>query len=76
MKVKEAIEGIIKANKLTKTSIGNAEGLSPQTITNRLNRSASMSVENASQLFSGCGYKLVAVPRGEKVKDGWYEVTE
>lgn len=74
MNVIETIKEILKKTKQTKRSIANAEHISPQLINNRLNRASDLQVSSAAQLLRGCGYKIVVMPRGERVKDGWYEV--
>lgn len=74
MNIIETIKAILKETGQTKRSIANAEHISPQLINNRLNRGSDMQVASAVQLLRGCGYKIVVMPRGERVKDGWYEV--
>jgi hypothetical protein len=76
MTLRQIVETVLERQKLPKASIARAENISPQLINYRLNHTESTSVANAMQLLRGCGYKIVAVPKNERVRDGWFELTE
>ena len=74
MKALELIESILKAKGMKKTELANAAGINPQLVNYRLKRVVNMTIPSMVQLLDACGYRLVAMPKTEKIKDGWYEV--
>lgn len=73
MKINAIIKQILKDTKQRPSTIANAEGISPQLVNYRLSRD-NMTVESAIQMLSGCGYKLVAIPKGSPVPKNGYEI--
>ena len=74
MKINKLIRQILKDTNQKPATIANSEGISPQLVNYRLSRD-SMTVNSAVQMLNGCGYRLVAVPKGAPMPKNGYEVT-
>lgn len=77
MRSKEVVTNLIKASGNSIAGVGKAVGKSTQALWNMLKNTdrKNMTVENLSQLLDVLGYKVVIVPKGMNVKNG-YEVEE
>lgn len=74
MKSLELIESILKDKGMKKSELAHAAGINPQLVNYRLKKVVNMTIPSMVQLLDACGYRLVAMPKTEKVKTGWYEV--
>ena len=77
MRSKEVVTNLIKTSGNSIAGVGKAVGKSTQALWNMLKNTdrKNMTVENLSQLLDVLGYKVVIVPKGMNVKNG-YEVDE
>lgn len=77
MRSKEVVANLIKTSGNSIAGVGKAVGKSTQALWNMLKNTdrKNMTVENLSQLLDVLGYKVVIVPKGMNVKNG-FEVEE
>jgi|GEM_PF-5797726 hypothetical protein len=73
MKIKEVIKEIMKATGLKKSNIAHSENISLQLVNYRFS-SNDMMTATAVQMLRGCGYKLVAIPKGDALPKNAYEI--
>jgi hypothetical protein len=77
MKSKELVSELIKTSGNSLAGVGKAVGKSTQGLWNMLKNTdrKNMTVESLAQILDVIGYKVVIVPKGMNVKNG-YEVEE
>ena len=74
MKMAEIIKTILEEKGMKKAEIAHSEGISLQLVNYRLHQTKSMTVPIAVQMLNGCGYRLVAMPKGNPIPKDSYEV--
>ena len=74
MRIREVIESILKDKGMKKSEIAHSEGVSLQLINYRMHQTKRMTISVAVQMLNGCGYKLVAIPKGSPLPKDSYEV--
>lgn len=74
MNIKEVLKEIMKATGIKKANIAHSENISPQLVNFRFT-SKDMVTASAVQMLRGCGYKLVAMPKGDPLPKNAYEIT-
>lgn len=74
MNVINVIKKIMKETNTRKSNIAHSENVSLQLINSRFNRK-DMTTATTVQMLRGCGYKLVAMPKGDALPKNAYEIT-
>ena len=75
MDAKRIIKDIMVKTGVSQEKLAVRCGMKGQTnVTGILNRYSSLRVDKLDQMIRAMGYKIVIVPDGVNVKDGWYEV--
>ena len=75
MDAKKIIREIMGKTGMSQEKLAMKCGMKRQSnVTGILNRYSSLRVDKLDQLIRAMGYKIVIVPDGVNVKDGWYEV--
>lgn len=72
MKANEAIIAIIEKKGIKKSDMARAFGVRPQSIDNRLNKTANPTISNVNELLDHLGYEIVFAPKGAKTLDDAY----
>lgn len=76
MNAKQIVKGIMRMKGVSQERLGRSLGLNGQSaITNILNRGQSIRVDRLEELLAPLGYKVMIVPEGTEVSEG-YDVHE
>lgn len=73
MKATEAVLAIMKENGITKTDIANRAGKKLTVIWDRLSQD-NISVTKLNEMIRTIDYKIVLVPSGTRMSEGFYEI--
>lgn len=73
MKATEAVLAIMKENGITKTDIANRTGKKLTVIWDRLSQD-NISVTKLNEMIRTIDYKIVLVPSGTRMSEGFYEI--
>lgn len=73
MKTNEVIREMMDKNGMKFGRLADALGLKTNALANRLNR-GNFSTDVLGEMLDVFGYKIVLVPKDEKMKKDWYEV--
>lgn len=75
MKTNEIIREMMGKNGMRPIDMADKLGVGATALANRLNRGV-MNTSVLNQMMKLFGYKIVLVPDGTKMEDGWYEIED
>lgn len=75
MKTNEIIREMMGKNGMRAIDMAEKLGVGTTALANRLNRGV-MNTSVLNQMMELFGYKIVLVPDGTKMEDGWYEIED
>ena len=75
MKTNEIIREMMDRNGVKFNQFAAMLGLKPNALASRLKR-GNFSTNVLNQMIDLFGYRIVLVPKEEKVRDGWYEIED
>ena len=75
MKSNEIIRELMEKNDIRFNRFADMLGLKPNALASRMKR-GNFSTDVLNQMLDVFGYEIVLVPKGTKLKDGWYAVED
>ena len=75
MKTNEIIRELMEKNNVRFNQFASELGLKPNALAGRMNR-GNFSTDVLNGMLDVFGYKIVLMPKDEKMLDGWYEVED
>lgn len=73
MTATETVRKVMEGAGHTNATLGKAIGVTNTAIWDRLKKD-NMRVDTLVQMLSAMGYKLIAVPSDQRMREGWYEL--
>lgn len=78
MKANKIVEVLMEENKVSKAQLGRSVGLEDKKASDLISKrlkQENISVNVLSEMLSAMGYTIVVAPKGQKLREGEYEVT-